>query len=91
MSTLKGLVSLLLLVINTLIWSIPLLTLILLKVVAPGRPLRRKLLKLLNAIAVQWIGFNLWWMRRWLRPDLHIDTPEGLSPDRWWLVVAIVR
>ncbi|WP_458525802.1 acyltransferase [Onishia taeanensis] len=88
MSTLKGLVSLLLLVINTLIWAIPLLTLTLLKLITPGRPLRRQVLKGLNAIAVQWIGFNLWWIRHWLRPDLHIDTPEGLSPDQWWLVVS---
>lgn len=88
MSIIKGLVSLLLLVINTLIWSIPLLTLIFLKIITPGRPLRRQVLKGLNAIAEQWIGFNLWWIRHWLKPDLQIDRPEGLSPDRWWLVLA---
>ncbi len=42
MSTLKGIVSLLLLTLNTLFWAVPLIALTLLKLVTPGRPLRRR-------------------------------------------------
>ena len=66
MSTLKGLISVLLLVGNTLFWTIPLVILTLLKVVTPGRRWQRRVLAGLNAIALNWIGFNLWWMRHWI-------------------------
>lgn len=88
MSTLTGIVSLLLLAFNTLFWGVPLVALTLLKLIAPGRRLQRGLLNGLNAIALNWIGFNLWWMRHLLRPDLHASLPEGLSPDKWWLVIS---
>jgi 1-acyl-sn-glycerol-3-phosphate acyltransferase len=88
MSTLKGLVSVLLLVVTTLFWGIPLILLTALKLITPGRPLRRVVLQGLNAVALNWIGCNLWWMRRWIQPRLHIQLPEGLSRDQWWLVLS---
>ncbi|XKE43763.1 1-acyl-sn-glycerol-3-phosphate acyltransferase [Halomonas organivorans] len=88
MSTLRGIVSLLLLTLNTLFWAVPLIALTLLKLVTPGRPLRRRVLGGLNAVALGWIDVNLWWIRRWLRPDLRQDLPAGLTPDDWWLVIA---
>lgn len=88
MSTLKGLISVLLLVGNTLFWTIPLVILTLLKVVTPGRRWQRRVLAGLNAIALNWIGFNLWWMRHWIKPDLRMSVPEGLSPDAWYLVLS---
>ncbi|SDK96809.1 Acyltransferase [Modicisalibacter muralis] len=88
MSTLKGLVSMLLLVLSTLFWAIPLYALTLLKLVTPTRRLRLRLLGGLNGIALAWIGTNLWWMRRWLKPRLDIHLPDGLSPQQWWLVIV---
>ena len=88
MSTLKGLVSILLLVFSTLFWAVPLYALALLKLVTPTRRLRLRLLGGLNQIALAWIGTNLWWMRRWLRPRLDVHLPEGLSPHQWWLVIS---
>ncbi|PMR75002.1 acyltransferase [Billgrantia endophytica] len=88
MSTLKGIVSVLLLVVNTLFWGIPLVLLTALKLITPGRPLRRTVLQGLNHVALNWIGFNLWWMRHWLRPDLNISLPKGLSREKWWLVLS---
>jgi 1-acyl-sn-glycerol-3-phosphate acyltransferase len=88
MSTLRGLVSLLLLSLTTLAWGIPLVLLTLVKLVSPGRRLRRRVLDGLNAVALNWVGSNLWWMRRWLAPDLDIRLPEDLSRDRWWLVLS---
>lgn len=88
MPTLKGLVSLLLLTLNTLVWGVPLILLTLVKLITPGRPLRRLVLRGLNAVALNWIGFNLWWMRHWLKPQLDLEVPEGLSREQWWLVVS---
>ncbi|QJQ96699.1 MULTISPECIES: acyltransferase [Halomonadaceae] len=88
MSTLKGLVSAVLLVLCTLIWTIPLFVLILFKLIAPTRRLSLWVLKGLNAVALNWIGANLWWMRHWLKPQLELSLPEGLSPQQWWLVIS---
>nr|WP_298372510.1 acyltransferase [uncultured Halomonas sp.] len=88
MSTLKGIVSMLLLVLSTLFWAVPLYALALLKLIAPTRRLRERLLAGLNHIALAWIGTNLWWMRHWLNPRLEIHLPEGLSPRQWWLVIV---
>ncbi|APE32311.1 acyltransferase [Halomonas aestuarii] len=88
MSTLRGLVSLLLLSLTTLAWGIPLILLTLVKLVTPGRQWRRRVLMALNAVALNWVGSNLWWMRRWLRPPLEIRLPDGLSRDQWWLVLS---
>ncbi|ALM52665.1 acyltransferase [Halomonas huangheensis] len=88
MSNIKGLISVLLLILNTLFWTPPLLCLTLIKVVTPGRPLQRRILAGLNAIALNWIGFNLWWMKLWVRPSVHLEVPEELSPQQWWLVLS---
>ncbi len=88
MPTAKGIISLLLLTLTTLAWGIPLVLLTLVKLVTPGRRRRRRLLQGLNAVVLNWVGTNLWWMRLWLRPDLEIRRPEGLSHDQWWLVLS---
>lgn len=88
MPLLKGIVSSLLLLIVTLLWSIPLFALILLKLVAPGQRAKQLVLQGLNGVALNWIGANLWWMRHWLKPQLDITIPEGLSPRQWWLVIS---
>ncbi|EPC04343.1 acyltransferase [Litchfieldella anticariensis FP35 = DSM 16096] len=88
MSTLKGLVSLVLLIAVTLFWAVPLFALTLLKLVTPTRVLRRCVLRGLNHVALNWIGTNLWWMRRWLKPELTVHLPAGLSPQQWWLVIS---
>lgn len=88
MSTLKGLVSMLLLALSTLFWAVPLYSLTLIKLVTPTRRLRLRILGGLNRIALAWIGTNLWWMKRWLKPRLEIHMPDGLSPQQWWLVIS---
>ncbi|RCV86620.1 acyltransferase [Billgrantia montanilacus] len=88
MSTLKGIVSVLLLIFSTLFWGVPLVLLTALKLITPGRPLRRLILNGLNGVALNWIGFNLWWMRHWLKPQVSMSLPEGLARDQWWLVLS---
>ncbi|MCE8039253.1 acyltransferase [Halomonas sp. MCCC 1A11062] len=88
MAPLKGPISVLLLVITTLFWSIPLILLTLLKLITPTRALRLIVLRGLNGVALNWIGCNLWWMRHWLKPQLDATLPEGLSPEQRWLVIS---
>lgn len=88
MPILKGIVSVLLLVISTLFWGVPLILLTLAKVIAPGRHRKEWLLNHLCAVAQNWIGLNLWWMRRWLKPNLTLNIPNTLSTEQWWLVVS---
>ncbi|GAA3899427.1 acyltransferase [Halomonas cibimaris] len=87
MPILTGLVSALLLAGNTLFWTLPLVALTLIKLATP-RPWQPAVLKALNAVALNWIGFNLWWMRHWLKPTLDARLPAGLTPDQWWLIIA---
>lgn len=88
MSTLKGIVSLLLLVIVTLFWAVPLFVLILVKLITPTHALRRHVLDGLSRVALNWIGSNLWWMRYWIKPHFSIHLPDGLSPQKSWLVIS---
>ncbi|WP_433925088.1 acyltransferase [Vreelandella sp. 21] len=88
MSTAKGVVSLLLLTLTTLFWGVPLILLTLLKVITPGRHQKQRILDGLCSVALNWIGANLWWMRRWIKPDVNISIPDSLSPHQWWLVIS---
>ncbi|MHB0775568.1 hypothetical protein [Halomonas sp. WWR20] len=56
MSTLKGLVSMLLLIINTVVWDLPLYLLMAIKLITPTRRLRLHVLAGLNRIALAWIA-----------------------------------
>ena len=88
MATLKGQESVLLLIVNTLFWGVPLYLLTLLKLVTPTRRWRLRVLAGLNAIALAWIATNNWWIRHWIKPRISAQLPDGLSPRQWWLVIA---
>ncbi|WP_018916078.1 acyltransferase [Vreelandella zhanjiangensis] len=88
MAIFKGLVSILLLTLNTLFWGVPLILLTFLKVIIPVRRYRNWILKGLCAVALNWIGVNLWWMKHWLKPQVNFSVPDNLSPQQWWLVIS---
>ncbi|WP_193091984.1 acyltransferase [Halomonas colorata] len=88
MAIFKGLVSIVLLTLNTLFWGVPLIALTFLKVIIPVRRYRNWILKGLCAVALNWIGVNLWWMKRWLKPQVNFSVPDTLSPQQWWLVIS---
>ncbi|RUR27296.1 acyltransferase [Vreelandella andesensis] len=88
MSTAKGVVSLLLLTLTTLFWGVPLILLTLLKIIIPGQHRKQRVLNSLCNVALNWVGANLWWMRRWIKPNVNISIPDSLSPDQWWLVIS---
>lgn len=88
MAIFKGLVSIMLLTLNTLFWGVPLIVLTFLKVIIPVRRYRNWILKGLCAVALNWIGVNLWWMKRWLKPQVNFSVPDTLTPQQWWLVIS---
>ena len=92
MSSIRGVISLLFLIINTLFWAIPLYLLALLKLITPSRRLQLHLLEGLNYLAMGWIGANNVWIHAWIRPRWHISVPaalkDGSAHRRWWLVIA---
>jgi 1-acyl-sn-glycerol-3-phosphate acyltransferase len=85
---LLGVLSILLLAVNTIFWFAPLMMLALIKLFIPI-PLWRKLCSILiNAIAVTWISinnFNIWWSKR-IKWD--VQGLDGLSLDQWYLVIS---
>ena len=88
MPILKGVTSLLMICVITLITSIPLVILTLLKLLAPTQKMRNWLLQAMNEVTLNWIGANLWWMRHWLKTPLTIEVPDNLSHDQWWLIIS---
>lgn len=88
MAWLKGIISIALLVGNTLFWGIPLILFSLLKVTLPIPAVQRRLLGGLNRIAGLWITGNNVWIRHWLKPQWRISIPDTLSRQRHWLVIA---
>ncbi|MGM0615049.1 MAG: acetyltransferase [Pseudomonadota bacterium] len=88
MPILKGVTSLLLICAITLVMGIPLILLTLLKLLAPTQKMRNRLLQVMNEVTLNWIGANLWWMRRWLKTPLTVEVPDNLSDDQWWLIIS---
>ena len=84
----RGALSLLLFTLNTVCWILPLLVLHFLKLAVPVAGWRRFWSGLQSRVGTFWISFNnlnlsLTNPVRW---DVHI--PDGLAPDRWYLVIA---
>lgn len=85
---LRGLLSMMLLYINTLFWFGPLMVVAMFKLVVPISGWRKFCGIILNAIAVTWISinnFNMWWSQR-IRWDIR--GLEGLSLKEWYLVIS---
>lgn len=85
---LRGLLSMLLLYINTFALFGPLLVMVFLKLLIPISGWRKLCGVILNGIAVTWISinnFNMGWTRR-----IHWDIRglEGLSLKEWYLVIS---
>lgn len=77
-----------LLVTSVILLAFPAVLFTLLKLVSPTDKLRTRVLQWLNEAALCWVGFNLWWMRRWIGPPARVEMPDQLSPDCWWMVIS---
>jgi 1-acyl-sn-glycerol-3-phosphate acyltransferase len=85
-SPVLGLLSALLLTLNTVFWCTPLLLLALLKLLLPITSLRRRLDPVLNAIAANWIACNSAWIGWFERKPWQIDIGADLRLGGWYLV-----
>ena len=84
----RGVIAMLLLVLNTLFWCAALFALALVKLALPFDAVRLRIDPLLNAIATLWIGCNSGWMRLTQRTAWDVEGIEGLRYEGWYLVNA---
>lgn len=82
----RGVLALLLLVLNTLFWCSLLFAAALVKLVLPFEAARRRLDPLLNAIATGWVSGNSAWMRLTQRTAWALPALDGLDRNSWYLV-----
>lgn len=87
-SSLKGCVAGLMLTLNTLICSCPLLIIALLKLLIPIKTWQKTCAKVLIKIAEMWMSINSLWMH--LTQDFNLDIKglEGLQKKGWYLVTS---
>ncbi|XKF16808.1 1-acyl-sn-glycerol-3-phosphate acyltransferase [Halomonas sp. BLK-85] len=88
MPLIKGVTSLLMICVITLVLGIPLVCLSLLKLLAPTQKARSLILQGMNRITLTWIDANLWWMRHWLKTPLTEEVPDQLGDGQWWLIIS---
>lgn len=87
LAPLRAALAFLLVVGNTLFHASLLLPLAALKALLPSASLRRRLSRVLAAIAHSWIGFNSRLIRR-AGTRVQVDGADGLQREGWYLVVC---
>lgn len=88
LSVLKGVVSFVLIVVNTLVCFTPVMILALLKVVMPFTSVRAILNRLLDSIATFWIVINNVNQRFLGRSSLRISGVQSFTTKEWYMVTA---
>ncbi|MGQ7298526.1 acyltransferase [Marinobacter nauticus] len=85
---LKGILAVLLILINTLLFLPLLLLVALAKLIVPVLPFRKACTIVLNAIAWYWIGFNNTLMNLLHRVEWDVRGAEELSKEHWYFVTC---
>ena len=85
-STVRGVLALTLLLLNSLLWCTLLFGLALVKLALPLRPVRQRIDPVLNRIAGWWIVFNTGWMRLTQGTTWDIAGVSDLQFRNWYLV-----
>ena len=85
---LKGILAVLLILTNTLLFLPLLLLVALAKLVVPVQPFRKACTIVLNAIAWYWIGFNNTLMNLLHRVEWEVRGAEELSKEHWYFVTC---
>ncbi len=81
-----GMLSLMVLVLNTLFWAVPLFSVALVKLLIPLPAVRQRLSALLTELAERWIAVNSWVLRVIQRAPLQVTGLAGLRHDGWYLI-----
>lgn len=85
LSILRGILASLLLSVNTLVFSVPLLAFAILKLLLPIPPVQQLLYRLVHLCANAWIRVNGIWMAG---IDWQVSGLDGLDMKRSWLVTS---
>ncbi len=86
--TIRGSLSLLLYMLNTIFWCIPLFAFAFAKAIIPLDSWRRKCTRILNAIAENWIWVNNQNQKLAGKTQLDVQGVETLERSNWYLVLA---
>jgi len=84
----RGVVAILMLVVNTLFWCLLLFALALVKLALPFAPVRAAIDPVLNGIATRWIAGNSGWMRLTQRTAWDVEGLDGFEYRGWYMVCA---
>jgi len=84
----RGALSLLVIIVNTVFWCVLLFLIALLKGIIPHQGWRAFCGRVANDLAQRWVGGNSLGLD--FTKDIHWDVQglEGLSPDRWYLLLS---
>ena len=88
MSSLKGLMCFLLVILNTLFWCIFLLGLAILKLLIPLESSKRVFTHLIILIGECWIFCNGLWIKVFHNPKWEVEGFEKLDINNWYLSLA---
>jgi 1-acyl-sn-glycerol-3-phosphate acyltransferase len=84
----RGALSALIIALNTVIWTVPLLIAHLLKLIIPQKGWRRFWSRIQDRIGTIWIAVNNWNLSILNPVRWDVEIVSGLSMDQWYLVVA---
>ena len=88
MEILRGILSFLAVVLNTLFWCIFLLSVAVLKLLVPVEAWKRICTKIIINVGECWIYCNGLWIKFLHRPELKVEGFESLDRSKWYLSVA---
>jgi 1-acyl-sn-glycerol-3-phosphate acyltransferase len=81
-----GVLSSLLVTLNTMFWGIPILLLALVKLLLPFKAVRKSVDQVLNALANNWVHCNSLWIDWTRRDEWDVQGNESLEAGGWYLV-----
>ena len=87
-ATIRGCLSLILYVLNTVFWCIPLFVLVVAKALVPSKSWSRRCNRMLNAIAENWIWVNNQNQNMVGKTDWEVQGLKALNRSEWYLVLA---
>jgi len=86
-SGILGVIILTLLILNTIFWTPLILIFAVLKFIMPIPVLRSFITRILTGIAILWMKYNNTGVERVIGVKIDCEMPEGLSRDKWYLLV----
>lgn len=85
---LRGAASLLLISLNVIVWTLPILLIQTLKLTVPSNSWRRICSSMQNGIGALWISVNNLNLRIFNPVRWEVEIPQGLDRTEWYMVVA---